>query len=250
MSKAIIIDDELHFVESLKVLIDLHCPQIKIIDVAPSVKEGITLIKKQKPDLIFLDIDMPDGDGFDVLEKISGRDFEVIFTISYNEFAIRAFEFSALNYLIKPINPNELKKVIMDYEKQKNTIHIEKRLNVLDGSINRNPDKIIIPDSSGLRIVEVNDIIRCSADKNYTTVFFVDGKSTIVSRPICHFENVLTDINFVRVHNSDLVNLKYVDRYLKGKGGYVVLSDGTCVNVSVRKKHELFRKMNQYALAL
>jgi two-component system, LytTR family, response regulator len=159
MSKAIIIDDELDFIESLKVLIDLHCPQIKVIDTASTVKEGIALIRKRKPDLIFLDINMPDGNGFDLPEKISGRNYEIIFTTSFNEFAVRAFEFSALHYLIKPIDIDELKKTINKYEKQKSNIDIEKRLNVLDGSIRRNLDKIIIPDSSGLQIVEVNDII-------------------------------------------------------------------------------------------
>jgi len=247
MIRTVVVDDEQFCLETIKELLHIHCPQIDIVDTARSVKEGVKSMNMHKPDLLFLDINMPDGDGFDLLEMIPEKTFEVVFTTVYNQYALRAIEFSALHYLLKPIGIEELIEAVSRYEKRKSDIAIDEKLQVLQNNYNGHIGKIIIPTFEGLQVVEVEEIIRCVSEQNYTTIFLNDGKQIVVSKPINNFESLLSESYFSRVHRTELVNLKYVKRFVKGRGGHIILRDGTTIAVSTRKKQEFLDLLSEYA---
>lgn len=252
MIKAVIVEDEKNSQQLLKELITEYCEGVEVIDIAGNVAEALEAIDAGKPTLVFLDIELPDGDGFQVLEKTPNLNFDVIFTTAYDQYAMRAFKFSATDYLLKPVDIEELqeavKRVVEKQSKQEDGDGQAEKIEALIRNIRnvQTPFKrIVLPTSNGFTVVNPEDIIRCESDRNYTFIFLMDGRKILVSRTIKEYDEMLTDYNFFRIHQSHLINLKYLKNYTRGRGGYVELSDGTNIDVSARRKSEFLKRMSQ-----
>ncbi len=242
MINAIIVDDESKSRATLNSLLEKHCKQIKVLSLADSVDNALLAIEKYEPDLVFLDIEMPFGNGFTLLEKIKNPPFEIIFVTAYDHYAIKAIKFSALDYLLKPIDVDDLISAINKIEnKQKSASKSNESIELLISNLKLKGKsaKIAIPTFEGLQMLKAEDIIKCTAQESYTQITLVDGSKHLVSRILKEYEDLLSDYNFFRVHHSCLINLSHVVKYIKGDGGYVVMSDGESVEVSRRKKNEL-----------
>jgi len=244
--KTVLVDDDRTSILTLQTLLGASFPQIKIVGTASLVNEAIPLIDETQPDLVFLDINMPDGEGFDVIEGVSYKDFQVIFITAFDKYAVRAFEFSALHYLVKPVTPEMLSSAVERYTEAK-VEDIDNRLTVLRDTLRSKNEKIIIPSTDGLNIVKLSDIVRLEANDVYTIFYMTNGQRFIASKPLNNYEKILEDLPFSRVHSKNLINLMYVKRYVKGKGGSVILEDNTEVEVSVRKKSDFLDKLKNYA---
>lgn len=242
MIKAIIIEDEKMSRETLHRLLEKYCPSVEIIAEADGYRKGVEEIRKLKPDVIFLDIQMPDGSGFRVLEEIEPIDFDVIFTTAFDQFAIKAIKYSALDYLLKPIIPQDLVDAIEKVEKKK--AERQRRKSLEDSSlVNEMADtknqKIVLSTSDMIHVINVDDIIRCESDNYYTYFFFTDGRKLLVSKTLKENEELLAPYNFIRPHKSHLVNLKFIKSYIRQDGGYILMNDGTKIPVSRRKKDKM-----------
>ncbi len=247
MIRAIIIDDEKNSREYIQTVLQDYCPDVEVITTADSVATGIDAIKKHSPDLIFLDIQMPGGDGFELLGKFPQPRFDVIFITAYDHYAIKAFEFSALDYLLKPVDISRLQEAVGKIIEKKDQDRKQEKFEVLIENlknVSNQFNKIMLPNMEGFTAVEVREIIRCEGDVNYTKLFLMDGSKILISKTLKELENLLEDFNFCRIHKSHLVNLNNVKSYTKGRGGYVVMDDGTKVDVSRNKKKELIEKFN------
>lgn len=253
--QAIIIDDERHSCDALKMLLDKCCPQIQVAAICNSANEALIKIKELKPNLIFLDIEMPHMNGFQMLEQLSTVDFEIIFTTSYDQYAIKAFKYSALDYLLKPVDREELEKAVQkaclpdrQVSKKINPV-ISQQLEILLQKINQPSvavQRIALPTMQGLEFVPVDSIIHCSSSNNYTEFFLKDKKKLLVSRTLKEVEDMLADHAFLRVHNSHIVNLNAITRYVKGEGGYLIMADNSSVDVSRSRKELLMEKLQPY----
>ncbi len=243
----ILIDDEKSSLVILQKLLEKNFPEIEIISTAQSVQQAIEEINKYKPDLIFLDISMPDGDGFEVLEKTDYHDFGVIFVTAYDQYAIKAFEYAALHYILKPVDPEMLKDAIERYKETSNE-ELTEKISALSSNLKDKPTKLILPTSSGLHIIDLNEIVRCESSNNYTTFFLTNGKKIVVSKSIQTYENLLKDSHFCRIHNKHIVNLKFIKKYVRGRGGYVVLSNGEQIEVSEGRKKKFLEKLSQFTI--
>lgn len=239
MIQAIIIDDEKASRDALSGLLKRYCKNVEVIGEADGYNSGLQLLKSKKTDVVFLDIQMPDGTGFKLLEDFGEIDFEVIFSTAFDQYAIKAIKYSALDYLLKPVNPEDLITSIEKLEEKlkrgKSNVNIKFLLDTMK-SQNPEPKKIVLSTSEGMHIVEVDNIIRCESEDYYTKFFLVDGKSIMVSRTLKENEEMLSEYHFFRCHKSHLVNLKYVKSYLKMDGGSILMTDGTNVPVSRRKR--------------
>lgn len=248
MIKAIIVDDELGARESLSKMIEKNCKQLEVIAKADSMLAAFEVITNKQPDLVFLDIEMPNGNAFDLLEKFKEINFNIIFTTAYDHYAIKAIKFSAVDYILKPIDPEELVEAVKRFEKKQNG-----EPNVLDKQFktllsNVRPEnklkKVGIPDGDGLIFINLSDIIRCESDGNYTFFILTNGKKIIASRTLGEYEQMFTEDNFFRIHRSHLINLQHVKKYIKGEGGYVIMADDSQVEVSRRNKNEFLEKLS------
>jgi two-component system LytT family response regulator len=247
MIKAIIVDDEQRSRETLNGLIDRYCPDVFVIAQATGCKDGIEKAKKFDPDIVFLDIQMPDGSGFNFLEAFDKFNFEVIFTTAHDQYAIMAIKYSALDYLLKPVDPDELKIAINTFLQKKDKGQINKNIKVLLDNIKspqNDAKKIILSTSEGMHIVNTDDIIRCESDDYYTNFFFLNGTSLLISKTLKQNEAMLSDFNFIRPHKSHLVNIKYIKSYLKVDGGYILMTDGSKIPVSRRKRESIVEILN------
>ena len=215
---------------------------ILAIPAGENVQSGIQAIEELKPDIVFLDIQMPDGTGFDVLKSVKNKNFEVIFITAHEEFAIKAIKFSALDYLLKPIDPEELKAAVEKAIKAVDDKKEESQFEALQNNIQPNQKKrLVLKTQESVYVVELHEIIRCEADRNYTSFFLSSGKKILVSKTLKEYETLLSTHNFLRVQQSHLVNLDYVDRYDKGNGGSVVMKDGSEVPLSPAKREVFFK---------
>jgi two-component system LytT family response regulator len=242
MIKAIIIEDEKMSRETLHRLLEKYCPSVEIVAEADGYRKGVEEIRKLKPDVIFLDIQMPDGSGFRVLEEIEPVDFDVIFTTAFDQFAIKAIKYSALDYLLKPIIPQDLVDAIEKVEKKK--AERQRRKSLEDSSQSNDmadtkDQKIVLSTSDMIHVINVDDIIRCESDNYYTYFFFTDGRKLLVSKTLKENEELLSPYNFIRPHKSHLVNLKFIKSYIRQDGGYILMNDGTKIPVSRRKKDKM-----------
>ena len=237
MVKSIIVDDEAKSRDSLKILVEEFCEDVKVLATCSNVDEGIAAIREFKPEIVFLDIQMQRETGFDLLTRIKDVNFEVIFTTAHSEYAIKAFKFSAIDYLLKPIDINELRAAIEKVNK-KFSENISERLQFLVQNLKSNTGnyKIALPTAEGLHFVKVSEIVYCEASSNYTEIVTDDGKKHIVSRTLKEYDEMLTDHNFYRIHNSYLINLDAVKKYVRGEGGYVIMTNDKSLDVSKRKK--------------
>lgn len=248
--RTIIIEDENKSLLTLRTLLERYCPEIKVIGTGNCVEEGIRVIEELKPELVFLDIGMPDGDAFDLLNRVGKVEFEIIFITAYNDFALKAFEFSALHYLLKPINYVELQDAVQRYLKIRSVSDIQSRLGILNSSLKSHFDKISLPSNDGLIIVEIQNIVRFEAAGNYSTVFLSQGDSIVVTKTLNQFEEILTGLFFIRVHNTHLINLRYVKKYQRGQGGVVTMNNGTQIAVSRTRKNEFLEGLKNLSLTM
>ncbi|MDP1803112.1 MAG: LytTR family DNA-binding domain-containing protein [Bacteroidota bacterium] len=248
MIKTVIIEDEQKSREMLAGIIQKNCPQLQIVGLAKNVNDGVEVIKKENPELVFLDISMPDGSGFDLLEKVQGHKFELIFATASDQHAIRAIKYSACDYLLKPIDIDELKNAVEKVAQKKNASPNMENLNFLIQQLKKSDDsfqKITLPTGNAYEIVNIKDIIRCEADGSYTTFFLTDKRKLMISAGLKHYEELLPENEFIRVHHHHLINMNHVVRFLKEDGGYAVMSDGTKIEISRRKKDAFMDKLNK-----
>jgi two-component system, LytTR family, response regulator len=248
MINAVIIEDEKKSREVLETLVKSNCPDVNLIGSADSVNQGITLIKKANPSLVFLDIEMADGSGFDLLEQLSQARFDVIFTTASDQHALRAIKYSAIDYLLKPIDADELKAAVEKIQKKKALPDNLENLQFLLQNLRKPAEqytKITLPTGNAYEIVNVKDIIRCEADGSYTSFFLESKKKMLVSASLKHYEDLLPENDFIRVHHHHLININHVVRYLKTDGGYAVMSDGTQIEISRRKKEAFLQRLNK-----
>jgi two-component system, LytTR family, response regulator len=242
MVKAIIIEDEKMSREALRRLLEKYCPTVEVVAEADGYRKGMEEIRKHHPDVIFLDIQMPDGSGFRLFEELEEIDFEVIFTTAFDQFAIKAIKFNALDYLLKPIIPQELIEAVQRVEKKKSE-NIKRKTMAADANSMRLQEershKIILSTAEMLHVINVDDIIRCESDNYYTYFYFTDGRKLLVSKTLKENEELLSQHNFIRPHKSHLVNLKYIKSYIRQDGGYILMNDDTRIPVSRRKKDKI-----------
>jgi two-component system LytT family response regulator len=212
---------------------------------ADSVKTGIEAIIKNKPDVVFLDIEMPYGNAFDLLETLDEINFEIIFVTAYRDYAIKALNLSAAYYILKPIDIDELVIAVEKIVERKNAGDANFHTKILMDNLKSNTiqhKKIVLPQMDGFEVVNVNDIIRAEANDNYTNFYLTNGKTLLVSKTLKHFDDLLADFDFIRIHKSHLVNLQYITKYIKGKGGQVRMFDDSFVDVSATRKKELLER--------
>ena len=248
--KTLVLDDDRQITLLLENLINKQIPELEFAGVANSVASSVELIQKTKPDLVFMDIGFPDGDGFSIIDQCKYTDYEVIFITSHDQFAMKAFEYSALHYLKKPIIPQEVFEAVDRFKSIKEEDEASTNLRKIKESLIHDEPKLIIPSSEGLHIIKINDIIRCEASDVYTYFYLVSGKKLIASKSLNNYEKLLSDINFVRIHSKHLINLRYIVQYMKGKGGSVLMEQGDEVEVSIRKKMDFMNKLKDYARSL
>jgi len=241
--KAIIIDDEQLGADNLRILLEEHCPAIELCGICHDPDEGVKLVQAQRPELLFLDIEMPFTDGFSVLAKLTDWRPHVIFTTAYEQYAVQAFRVEAADYLLKPVDAAELKAAVDKVlRKSKENDPLIQRIELLTEKLGEwKQKKIAIHSVDGFRLVSCEDVIRLEASSNYTHIYCVGGKKHTVARLLKEYEEQLTPQGFMRIHSSHLVNLSHITQYLRGDGGYVVMSDGEQLEVSRRKKNDLLK---------
>lgn len=245
--KAIIVDDEQHCIDALKTMLQKKCPEVTVLAGVNSVQDAKQVIDELHPDLVFLDVEMPHQNGFELLKLYDKVNFDVIFTTAYEQYALKAIKFNALDYLLKPFSVQDLQEALRKFH--------ERRINKTDNgmaplevflqnmkTIQQTNKKIALPTINGLVFMPVQNIVRCESTGNYTRIFFTDRKQLLVSKPLKEFEELLTDVDFFRVHNSHLINLQQMESYIQGEGGFALMSDGTQVEVSRRRKAEFLKK--------
>jgi two-component system, LytTR family, response regulator len=246
--KTLIIEDEQKSLDMLAGIIQKSCPQLQIVGLAHNVKEGVEMIKTLNPELVFLDISMPDGSGFDLLEQVQGHKFELIFATASDQHAIRAIKYSACDYLLKPIDIDELKAAVDKAMKKKSFAPpTMENLQFLIQQLKRADDnfqKITLPTGNAFEIVNIKDIIRCEADTSYTVFYLTDKRKLMVSAGLKHYEELLPEQDFIRVHHHHLINMNHVLRFLKEDGGYAVMSDGSKIEISRRKKDAFLERLH------
>lgn len=246
MINAIIIDDEKKCISLLQKTIEKQFNDINIVATAANADEGITLIRQHEPDLIFLDIEMPNKNGFDLLMAFDDINFDVIFTTAYNQYAIKAIKFSALDYILKPIDPDDLKTAINRF-KQKQKTSQKNQINLLFDNLKNLKNtfsKISVSTNEGVIFLNITDIIYCEATGSYTQFYLRNNEKLLSSRTLKDFDELLAEHNFFRIHHSFLININEIKRYIKGDGGSVIMSNGDEVPVSRRKKEEFMRKLH------
>jgi two-component system LytT family response regulator len=242
MKKALIIDDENRTRDLIAKMINSFGMNVLAIPAGENVQSGIQAIEEIKPDIVFLDIQMPDGTGFDVLKAVKSKDFEVVFITAHEEFAIKAIKFSALDYLLKPIDPVELKTALEKAIKAVDSKKEESQFEALQHNIQHNQKRrLVLKTHESVHVIELDEIIRCVADRNYTSFYIVNGKKILVSKTLKEYETMLAPYNFLRVQQSHLINLNFVDRYDKANGGSVVMKDGSEVPLSSAKRDLFFQ---------
>ena len=242
MVNAIVIDDEEKGRKLLINVLEKYCPEVNVVDQAGNIKKAYDIIQKENPDLVFLDIEMPNGNGFDLLKMFDHVDFDVIFTTAYDHYAIKAIKYSALDYLLKPIDIDDLQLAVKKVTKAKRSTSVmDESIQVLLNSINdhKSAKKIAIPEHDGVTMVKIKNIIKCQSSSNYTIIYLEDGNKITSTRTLKEYENLFEGMPFMRIHNSNLINLHHVRKYMKGEGGYVIMSDNTEVEVSRRRKADL-----------
>ena len=243
MIKALIVDDELNSIKSLKWEIDTFCKGIEICDSFTCPIEAISAINYLKPDCVFLDIEMPEMDGFQLLNKLTYRDFDLIITTAYDNYAIRAFKESAIDYLLKPVDTDDLLKSVakISRNKKQSILGLELKRVLESLSSTKIINKIALPLAGKIVYVEPDDILYCKADGNYTQLFFTNNKKELLSKKIKNVENLINNKIFFRTHNSYLVNTQYIREFVKSSGQYLILEDQTKIPVSRSKKDELLK---------
>ena len=246
MIKAILIDDDQNLREGMKGLLERFAPNIKLIGEADSVSTGIEVMDTMKPQVVFLDIQLNDGTGFDILEQLAAKNgaikSNIVFITAHEQYAIKAFRFSALDFLLKPVDPEELQKVIVKIEsvleKTNDYAHIDLLLENIRKKVD-NFKRIALSTSEGIHLFDISDIIRCESEDNYTKFYIKNSKPVMISKTLKEYEELLTEHGFERIHQSHLINLNYLKSYIKKDGGYVIMADESHLPISQRKRERL-----------
>lgn len=233
--KAIIIEDEENGQLVLKTLLNKHCPQIDVLAMAASIREAIPLIIHHEPEVIFLDIELPESNGFTLFNHFPANSFKTIFVTAYGEYALKALKLSAVDYLLKPIDPDELIEAVNKLDNKSNR---DEKVNTLLHNINNNLSKIALPTLEGLVFIDVNTIIRCEAQGNYTQFYFTNGNKMLISKTLAYFDDLLNEFSFFRVNRNTLINMNFITKFQRGKKCYVYLEDNTEIIVSDNKREE------------
>jgi two-component system, LytTR family, response regulator len=247
--KAILVDDEPDGIRALKKMLELHCPQVKVAATCPNAIIAKQQIEEQQPDVVFLDIQMPGKSGLELLTELSSNEFEVIFVTAHNEYMLQALQFSAADYLLKPVDEDRLVEAVQRVKKRleadKEEDRTETLLHNLSKSGNPAEMRLCLPTLKGFIVVKLEEIIYCEAERSYT-VFHLDGNRTVtVSKPLLDYDNLLEDTTFLRVHKSFLINLLHVKEYQRGEGGLVIMSNNAEIEVSRRKKDQFLLKIKE-----
>lgn len=245
MIRCILVDDEVKNLEHLRILLQDFCQNVEVLAACQTVDEALSAIHSQKPDVVFLDIQMQRETGFDLLTRVEHVDFHVIFITAYSEYAIKAIRFSAIDYLLKPIDIEELKRALAKVENKVNN-DMAGRLEQLFQNLrpkNGQTHKLAIPIADGLEFVNIKTILYCEASSNYTQIFLNDGKKYVVSRTLKEYEELLAEHEFFRIHNSFVINLNAIKKYVRGDGGYVIMNNDVTLDVSKRRKEAFLERL-------
>jgi two-component system LytT family response regulator len=240
--RTLIVDDEPNAVDLIFSIIGEYCPDLEVIGKAYDVPEGVRIINEKKPDLVFLDVEMPNGTGFDLLNQFPDKDFDVVFITAFNHYAIKAIKFSAVDYILKPINIKEfiesVNKVVQ--KRSENKTQNNENLKVLFENLRSgSPSRLAIPTADGMEYLNPKEIIRIEADRSYSWFYLTGNRKILVSRHLKEFQELLSDRYFFRSHNSHLINLKYVRKYVRKEGGFIEMQDGEQIPIS-RNRKDLF----------
>ncbi len=241
--RAIVVDDEEKARASLMGLLNNFFEDIEVVGEADGVQSGKRIITEKKPDLLFLDVQMQDGTGFDLLAEIDRSNIHVIFVSAHDYFAITAIKFSAVDYLVKPVDPSDLQRAIDKIRQQKSLGEVQKKLDLLLNNLNK-IEKIALPSTSGIEFVKIDEIVRCEAESNYTTFYLINGEKILVSKTLKEFDEILSEKGFFRIHKSVIINMKYLKKYIKGEGGTVIMEDGSELLVSRRRKEDFLTALS------
>lgn len=246
MIRTVLVDDEPDSISLLQTLMATYCPQIQVVGTAGGVDTGFNLIREANPDLVFLDIEMTHGNGFDLLNKLQPFTFQVIFATAFDEYAIKAFKYSAVDYLLKPVDIQELQNAV-----DKAVARTQEKLDLLPiltllenvGAMQISHQKIAIPTLNGLSFVTISNIIRFEAQGNYTAIYVTNEKPLMATRTIKDYEQLLPEAIFCRIHNSHIINLQRIQKYQKGRGGQVIMEDGSAIEVASRRRQDFLERL-------
>ncbi len=252
MIKAIIVEDEVNGLDNLKNMLNQHCPDVTLIGEARNNKEAVSLLRNKeiKPDVAFLDISLPDGLVFQMLKELNGdAKFDIIFITAFDQYAVEAFKYSAIGYILKPIDPDQLKQAVSKIQPG-NSNQINERMEIFEQRYfpNNHPnafEKMSISALDGIYFINIKDIIRCEAEDNYTHIHLKTGEKITASKTIKSYEELLSGVNFYRVHKSHLINLNYMRKFVKGDGGYLIMDDNKKIEVSRRRRPAFMLRINE-----
>jgi two-component system LytT family response regulator len=246
MIRTVLVDDEIDSISVLQKLLDAFCPQVEIVGTAGGVETAIEVIREAKPDLLLLDIEMAQGNAFDLLNQLQPLEFQVVFVTAFDNYAIRAFKYSAVDYLLKPVDIDDLRDAIGRVQERPHEQDLSKQMKELltnVGVLQLSQQKMAIPTITGLQFVPVQDILRFEAKGNYTTIFLANSEPILATKTIKDYEGVLPETIFCRIHNSHIINLSRIRQYQKGRGGTVVMEDGSVIEVATRRREEFLRRL-------
>ena len=246
MIRTVLVDDEIDSIRVLQKLLDAFCPQVAVIGTASGVETALQVIRDTSPDLVFLDIEMAQGNAFDLLNQLQPLQFQFIFVTAFDDYAIRAFKYSAVDYLLKPVDIDDLQSAISRVQEHPLEKDLSKKMRVLlehVGTLQMSQQKMAIPTITGLLFVPIQDILRFEAKGNYTTIYMANNDTIMATKTIKDYEEALPETIFYRIHNSHIINLSRIREYQKGRGGVVVMEDGTVIEVASRRREEFLRKL-------
>lgn len=249
MIRCVLVDDESNSLEMMEWLLKTYCPQVTIEAMCNSAAKGLEAINKHKPDVVFLDIEMPHMNGFDMLEQFDKIFFDVVFCTAYDQFAIKAFKYSALNYLLKPVDPEDLQETLRRIDEKRSTPtreQIDMLMQGIQQAQKPTASRIALTTNDGMIFVSTNDIMFCEAESNYTSVVLAGGKKIVVSKVLKEIDEALSGPDFFRVHNSFLININQIKKFVRGDGGYVVMNDGTSIGISRSRRQEFMELFSRF----
>jgi len=245
MLRVVIVEDEIHSREALKSLLMEFCEGIEIAGMAADVETAVSLIKQTTPDLLFLDVELQTGTGFDVLDQLHEVNFEIVFTTAFEQYAVKAIKLSSLDYLLKPIDIEELQRAVEKASVKKDEVVQKQKLEALMSNLgSAGKKKICLATSDGIEFINIQDIVYCEANGSYTNFHLTNGTTILVSKNLKEYETILSDQNFMRVHNSFLINLTEVKKFVKSEGGYILMKNNAQISISQKKRDEFLERMS------
>ena len=246
MIRTVLIDDETDSIRVLQKLLETYCPQVEVVGTADGVETGLEVIQATRPDLLFLDIEMTQGNAFDLLNRLQSMTFQIIFVTAFDNYAIRAFKYSAVDYLLKPVDIDELVGAVRRVTERSQQRNIVDQMQVFlenMGTYSLAQQKMAVPTVDGLIFINLREVVRLEAKSSYTQIKLENGEVVMATRTIKDYEDILPETLFCRIHNSHIINLQKIEKYHKGRGGYVVLEDGSEIEVASRRRQEFLRRL-------